>query len=410
MAAEHTAGTKWPPGSPRVLVVDSWLANAGDGAISLATERRLRRLAPDAAILHAADQGHLVGTDYPELTLLPPVPELVGVLPPRAGSGWTVDRGRAVVSQADAVLSQGGGFLMERYQPLARLHSYAAIADMDIPYAFSAQSISDFSDPGSRRMLAGIFGRAAAMSVRDRWSAQNVLGLASPAGGVAVTADEAFSLFPDPPTLSAGRGLGMVITAHLRDWAGQVLSSQDDLATALSELVKLAARVSDPEPVVLFSTAQGLGEHGIEDDGAVIREVVRALPAPVAARVHTVEGYLSPNRCRELITGLRALVSMRMHPAIFGLSLGVPSLLLLDDFKATAQFPELGLNAYLASPALAGDALGAAISGVFNSPGPRGGELWERLDEARRRCDGNNAVVSRLLAAAAGRDSASPAG
>ena len=57
-------------GHRRVLVVDAWLANAGDGAISLATERRLRGLAPDASILHAADHSHLLADNYPELRLL----------------------------------------------------------------------------------------------------------------------------------------------------------------------------------------------------------------------------------------------------------------------------------------------------------------------------------------------------
>jgi hypothetical protein len=390
-------------------VVDAWLANAGDGAISLATERRLRGLAPDASILHAADHSHLLADNYPELRLLPPLAELTGVLPPRAESGWTVEHGRLIVSQADAVLSQGGGFLMDRYRPVARLHSYSALAEMDIPIAFCAQSISDFSDLGERRILARAFGRATAISVRDRASAQNVMRLASPTGGVATTADEAFSLFWAPPPPTAGRGLGLVVTAHLRDWAEQVLSGQDDLIAAMAEMVKTAVRVSDPEPVVLFSTAQGLGQHGIEDDGDVIREVFSTLPGRFAARVHVVDGYLSPHRCCELISGLRALVSMRMHPVIFGLSLGVPSLLLLDDFKATAQFPELGLGEYLGSPALAGTSLEAAITSVFNPGAARGRDLWERLGEARRRCDANNAIVSRLLAAAGRRASSAPA-
>src|SRR5947199_121054 len=68
----------WPEGSPRVLVSDAWLANAGDGAIALATQARVRRLAPDAAVLHSAYQADLVGDRYPELALVPPLAGLTG--------------------------------------------------------------------------------------------------------------------------------------------------------------------------------------------------------------------------------------------------------------------------------------------------------------------------------------------
>jgi len=51
---------EWPPGRPRILVSDAWLANAGDGAIALATQQRLERLAAQAAIVHAAYQGDIL--------------------------------------------------------------------------------------------------------------------------------------------------------------------------------------------------------------------------------------------------------------------------------------------------------------------------------------------------------------
>ena len=56
-----------------MLVADAWLANAGDGAIAVATEQRLARLAPSAAVVHAAYQGDLLADAYPELALVPPL-------------------------------------------------------------------------------------------------------------------------------------------------------------------------------------------------------------------------------------------------------------------------------------------------------------------------------------------------
>ncbi len=44
----------WPAGSPRVLVTDCWLQNAGDAAIAVATQRLILDIAPGASVLHAA--------------------------------------------------------------------------------------------------------------------------------------------------------------------------------------------------------------------------------------------------------------------------------------------------------------------------------------------------------------------
>jgi hypothetical protein len=46
----------------------------------------------------------------------------------------------------------------------------------------------------------------------------------------------------------------------------------------------------------------------------------------------------------ELIAEHRGLVSMRVHPALIGLTLGVPSVLASEAFKAAAMFDLLGLG------------------------------------------------------------------
>jgi hypothetical protein len=68
-----TDTTIWPLGVPRVLVTDAWLANTGDGAIALAVEELIRSVWPAVAVLHAADQADLVGSDLPGLRFVPGV-------------------------------------------------------------------------------------------------------------------------------------------------------------------------------------------------------------------------------------------------------------------------------------------------------------------------------------------------
>src|SRR4051794_25613154 len=94
----------WPGGRPRVLVADAWLANAGDGAIAVATQERLERIAPGAAVVHAAYQGDLLADAYPQLALAPPLAGLLGVTPTIPEMrGWSGSAGEELVSAADVV-------------------------------------------------------------------------------------------------------------------------------------------------------------------------------------------------------------------------------------------------------------------------------------------------------------------
>src|SRR6059058_4405138 len=148
----------WPQGRPRILVVDAWLANAGDGAIALATERRLRRLAPQAAVLHAAYQGDLLAGAYPELRLVPPLAGLLGVTPliPEMRN-WDPDAAARIVAGADVVLSQGGGFAMEHYDPWERLRAWEMVDYLGLPIAFCAQSVGPFRHAPSRAILRRVY-------------------------------------------------------------------------------------------------------------------------------------------------------------------------------------------------------------------------------------------------------------
>ena len=106
-----------------------------------------------------------------------------------------------------------------------------------------------------------------------------------------------------------------------------MLAEPDHSAGALAGLVAELVRPSRGEGVTLLSTFQGLGGlgRGFEDDRDVAVEAVAALPAAAAAQVRLPEGYFAPRRGAEAIAAHRALVTTRMHPAIYGVAQGGPS-------------------------------------------------------------------------------------
>jgi polysaccharide pyruvyl transferase WcaK-like protein len=384
----------WPEGRPRILVVDAWLANAGDGAIAIATERRLRRLAPTAAILHAAYQGDLLADAYPELALVPPLAGLVGVTPsvPEMRA-WDGDAASHIVADADVVLSQGGGFAMEHYEPWERLRAWEIVVQLGAPIGFCAQSVGPFRSPRERAILRRVYSRAVVVGLREERSMANVLDLGVEPARVIVTADETFSLFPPRAVADRPRhGYACVLSAH--PWVqgdGSVVEPGEAVAE-LAEMVEDLVRLGGGERVTLMSTQQGLRqlERGLEDDAEFGAKVIASLPVDVAPFVQTFPGYLAPMQCVDMIASHRGLLSMRMHPAIFGLGGGVPTVLLSDAFKATAMFEMVGLGSAMCGWGNRSEAVTRLASSDADAV---------RFGEARTRSAANDGVVGRLLEA-----------
>lgn len=382
---------EWPPGRPRILVSDAWLANGGDAAIALATQERVQRLTPKAAVVHAAYQGDLLAEHLPELALVPPLAGLAGVTPsiPEL-DGWDRAACETILGQADAVLCQGGGYAMEHYEPLERLRAWEHVVGRGVPIAFGAQSVGPFRGEAARSALATAFGAAVAIAVRETDSIRNVLDLGARAEQLLVTPDEAFSLFPGGRPVPARRGIACVVSRAPQLRADGTPADSDTSVATLASLVAELVRVSDGEGVTMLSSVQGLGGlgRGLEDDAEVAAAVVAALPPALAAQVHTTAGYLPPRRCAELISAHRALVTTRMHPAIFGVALGVPTVLLTEAYKATSMFAMLRLeHTILDRPDP------AAVIARLAGAAPPDAAI------ARERSHWNDAVVGRLLAA-----------
>jgi polysaccharide pyruvyl transferase WcaK-like protein len=396
--------TRWPAGRPRILVADAWLANAGDGAISLATDALIRQVSPGAAILHAAHQSDVLRHHYPSLDFVPPLAAILGVSPrPPEAEGWDEGDLAAIVAEADVVLSQGGGFLIERYKPWRRLATYERALELGVPYGFVAQTIGRFEQEEKRASLARAIRGATVVGVRDRRSLENVVDLGRPESRVRLAADAAFALFPSPPEPADRSGVALVLSRHPPTGENGFASDDPELVASLTEVVRRVAEVIAPESLTLFSTTQGLGslDRRLEDDEPLAKEVIAGLPERLRRQIRHVRGYLAPDRAAELIARHRALISMRMHPLIFALSQGVPAVAVTKAHKVLDLLTDLGMEDMVA-PWLDPRGIEATLRTALEPGAPQGTELWTRLDGARRRADVNGELVAELLAVAPG--------
>jgi hypothetical protein len=376
-----------------VLVCDAWLTNAGDGAIALALDRLVRSVWPRAAVLHAAYQSELLGAYLDDLRFAPPLDALLGIkgaepLP----AGWTAATGDELVRGADLVISQGGGFLFEHYQPWQRLLVHARVIEMGLRFTYLAQSIGRFRAARARALLRKTLSAAACVSVRDPESVQHVLEQGAPPDRVVLTSDLALTLFAAPSDVgSSPRGVAVVLSAHDHGSAAADAASRRRLSTTvLSETVE---RVPLDECVTLVSTVQGLGHLGLEDDYEVAKAAVHALSARDQSRVDAVAGIRGPTELIALLSRQRAVVTQRLHPAIFALGAGVPTAVLTSASKL-GVFDGVDLRpAFCATPGVP-ETRRAAIDAVLRADAPRGRALWDAIAPARERAARNADILA----------------
>jgi polysaccharide pyruvyl transferase WcaK-like protein len=385
----NTDRIEWPEGRPRVLLTDCWLANAGDAAIALGLERMIRDLAPGAAVIHAAYQHDTIGPLIPGPVFVPPLEGLLGTpwVPPAAG--WE-GPGRRLVNGADLIISQGGGFLVEAYEPFGRIAALADAATIGPPTALVGQTIGRFTTSLGRRYLGTVMKAAALVVVRDGPSGDHAAELGATA--VELGTDLALALFPDPPLPSERAGTGVVLTDHHPERARR--PSQAVAAAALLEAV--LAR-GGGEPVQLWSTVQGAPAEAREDDRAVaVTAVERSHPNGRA--VALTDGYVAPLQAIDRVRSTRRLVTMRMHPALFAAASGTPFALVLTGPRR-AVFDGTPLEQCLAEP---DDRAGvdALLDRTWAMDDAAGMRLWNDLEPLRARLHRTQAAIAGLLATA----------
>ena len=331
MSWDHATG--WPDGAPRILLTDCWMQNAGDAAIAAAMQRMIHRFAPGAAVVHAAYGVGLVGDRYPELVLVPPLDALLGTrwVDPDRTSG--ID-GPAFVAEADLVISQGGGFLREGYQPWARIDALLRATELVGGISLLGQTIGVFDRTFAREAFRGIMRRAHAVLVRDRHSGSSAVDLGADPAIVHLGTDfsldmvESALLEPDrgsvaPP--SDARGVGVVLSDHV------VPGESADRAGVGARLLEAVLERSGSDPVTVWSSSQGIPRDS--EDDVVASAAVELLSAEGRRRITVVPGHLDAYDVFRWSRAFPSLVSMRFHPALLAAAQGIPSVLAMSDPK-----------------------------------------------------------------------------
>jgi polysaccharide pyruvyl transferase WcaK-like protein len=330
----------WPPGRPRILVTDCWLTNAGDAAIAVATQQLIERHAPGAAVLHAAYGSDLVGDRYRGLRFVPPLDALVGT----RWSGSGLDPG--LVAGADLVVSQGGGFLREEYEPWSRLDALDRVASSGTPLVLLGQTIGRFDLALARCMFQSVLRAAVAVVVRDPASVHHVLDLGADPARVVLGTDVALHLAPrlrsdEPEPPEADAPIAVVLSDYTveRDRA-----RRHELAAAV--LAAVTGALPD-RAIEVWSSAQCAGD---EQDEAIGAASVERLRAPDRERVRLVRTHVDAGQLLARTASAAAVVSMRLHPALLAAAQHTPALLVLDDQK-TGVFEGTPLAATVVSGA-----------------------------------------------------------
>lgn len=379
-----------PPSGPLILVIDGWLANAGDAASYVATTRSLQRELPGARVAIAAHHRALVGDRYPELDLVPPLDALAGVSWPWTSEEDVAERPviEALVEEADLVLAAGGGYLLERYQPEPRIRGYEALLERGKRLAFYAQSIGKFNDPSLRARLEAVLRAAELVLLRDEHSLEIVQAQGDPRH-VQVTADEAF-LFPAPRRISRPRSLLVTASPHPWERSGDNELPDHSFASELASALGRLLRSGLVDKITLASTAQGLGgpQWEIEDDSVLSNEIHAAIPPHQRDMVEVTHGYLTPQEYAELAARHMALISMRMHGAILAATTGTPVLMAnaSDKARALSQRTEGGIGGIAERSDLA--RLDELIAPTLEEPGQarlRQNAAVEQMRELARR-------------------------
>ncbi len=325
-----------PASAPLILITDGWLANAGDAASYIATTHSLQEALPGARVAISAHHRALVGRLYPELDLVPPLDALTGL-----SWAWTSDEDLAerdvieeVVAEADLVVAAGGGYLLERYRPEARIRGFEALLERGKRLAFYSQSIGLFRDPDLGARLRRVLKAAELVLVRDQASL-DIVEEQRGAEGVHLTADEAF-LFPSVRRIARPHSLMVTPSPHPWERGGDNELPDESFVPEVAAALGRVLSSGRARTITLASTAQGLGgaTWAIEDDSVISERIRAAVPAHQRNRVTVRQGYLTPWQYASLAAEHTALISMRMHGAILGGTARTPTVMANASDKA----------------------------------------------------------------------------
>jgi len=257
---------------------------------------------------------------------------------------------------ADVMVRQGGpgwnDWVLARKVLRVRLSYYALAQHFNVPMVMYAQSYGPFEWPGGRlkravvrRLLDG----ARVLTLRDRFSrdALERLGVTKPE--IVEAADVAWNLRPGSAEDARDRfreaGVAMtdrpVIGLTLRSMHGRYGVSEEEEQQLIGEFAAFCDSVIEELGTLVFLSTD-YRDHGRRNDLEFLRLVQDRMRQP--GELHVISDDLLPAELKAMYGEMDALVSVRLHPGIFAMASGIPTILIGYDPKCSDCSEQMGMK------------------------------------------------------------------
>ena len=291
----------------------------------------------DDAILESISRGVRQVSDEVELTVLSKDPALTrkqyGL---NAVSRFNFFKVIAALKKSDVLLS-GGGSLLQDTTSTRSLVYYLSIMDlaklMGKPVMLYANGIGPVRKAGNRSKVKKAVQAAAAVTLRDHSSAQELRAMGVDRPDLYVTADPVFRMESAAPRradeLIAGTGLAQgkpFAAVSVRDW-----EAAGGFPEELAKVCDHLRRCHGME--ILFLLMQPGVDRGATD------RVRKAMKEPSCL----LEQPCSPGEMMAVLGRAKVCLAMRLHTLIFAARMADPTIGLVYDPKVESFLEELGL-------------------------------------------------------------------
>lgn len=249
---------------------------------------------------------------------------------------------------ADVVVRQGGpgwnDWVLKRKILRIRLAYLALARHHNVPMMMYAQSFGPFKWSTSlngqlkRRLTRGMLNRMHLLTLRDTYSREALLRLGVTGPQIVEAADVAWNLVPAPAT-EVSRKLGKPIFGGddrpcigltLRSFHGNYGITEAREQELVAEFAVMCdAIVEDMGKLIFLST--DYRDHGRRNDLDFLRLVQRRMKNP--SGMHVVDQELMSRELKTAYGEMDLLISVRLHPGIFAMASGTPTLMIGYDPK-----------------------------------------------------------------------------
>ena len=285
--------------------------NLGDDAILLALRDQLHETVPGATLLALSRR--------PEETR-----EKCGVAAANRFNPFAV---RRAIKSASCFVS-GGGSLLQDHTSTRSLLYYAALIRMAKHYGkrimFYANGIGPVETARDRERVRAVAEMADVITLRDEESLQALrdMGVRNP--NIRVTADPVYAM----PGGERERGFALLTARGIptdKPIIGISVRFASGMETNVAEFSKFCDALGETATVVFIDMQQGA------DDAASA-----AVRAKMRTTAFEVSAPYDPQVMADILSGMDAVVSTRLHSMIFAACSGVPALGVVYDPKVTA--------------------------------------------------------------------------